>query len=390
MILSALGQLTTFLTTNVDGSVLSQKIPFTNQTVGSVINGAGAFVNGFINGLNTAVNGSGAGAGTAGTIQAFIDEVGSLLHIDTSGLKVNYDPTTETTTFNVNISYPFSTSTSLNLSGNLGPLGSISTSSTLSLNANAGISFTFGFTNDHDAALTPTDADVPPDGILDGDAHFELEVGTDTSDQGDSSDAEPLAGAAPVSITLPMPIALTGVPAWAAAGPAPIQGAAVTQPGALALTGNGNPEIGAINQIAVVPGLPNSIYVASVNGGVWHTSNGTSPSPTWTPLTDAYPSLSVSALAVSPLDATGNTVFAGIGKVSSAGQYGGPQVGVMRTTNGGKTWSVIGGGADRSAGECGTAHKRVRRRGRSACAGRHDEQWTLPQSERQPVGVLCH
>lgn len=146
-------------------------------------------------------------------------------------------------------------------------------------------------------------------------------------------------------------------------GTGTIQGAAVTQPGALALTGNGNPEIGAINQIAVVPGLPNSIYVASVNGGVWHTSNGTSPSPTWTPLTDAYPSLSVSALAVSPLDATGNTVFAGIGKVSSAGQYGGPQVGVMRTTNGGKTWSVIGGGADRSAGECGTAHKRVRRRG---------------------------
>ena len=84
--------------------------------------------------------------------------------------------------------------------------------------------------------------------------------------------------------------------------------------------------------IAVHPHNKNVIFAGAVNGGVWRTTNG---GTSWDPLTDQFTSLSISALAVSPLDAdgqpltdnymgTGNptpvnklVVFAGTGRTSS-------------------------------------------------------------------------
>src|SRR5262249_38190816 len=82
---------------------------------------------------------------------------------------------------------------------------------------------------------------------------------------------------------------------------------------------------GAIQAIAVLPPDPNAppgappdsntVFVGTVNGGVWKTEDATNPKPHWVPLTDSAPSLSISALAFSPLDR--NTLYAGTGDLSS-------------------------------------------------------------------------
>lgn len=54
------------------------------------------------------------------------------------------------------------------------------------------------------------------------------------------------------------------------------------------------------------------------------------------------PSLSIGALAFDYSDKTLNTIVAGIGSQSSDGRLGGLHVGVLRTTDGGKTWKTLG------------------------------------------------
>ena len=62
-------------------------------------------------------------------------------------------------------------------------------------------------------------------------------------------------------------------------------------------------------------------------------------------MTDQFPSLSIGALAISSLDPTGNTLFAGIGHFSNGffGE-GGPLTGLLRTTDGGTHWTELGKG----------------------------------------------
>jgi hypothetical protein len=85
------------------------------------------------------------------------------------------------------------------------------------------------------------------------------------------------------------------------------------------------------------------MYAATVNGGIWKTTNATSASPTWTPLTDqAFPSsLSINSIAISPVD--NNTIYAGTGSTSSDGFDGNPGFGVAKSTDGGATWTLLGG-----------------------------------------------
>jgi len=124
--------------------------------------------------------------------------------------------------------------------------------------------------------------------------------------------------------------------AWIAQGPSPDNDANNVQIPPL------NPVSGAIQAVVASRTDPNLVYVGSVNGGVWKTTDATAPNPRWTPLTDAkLPGLSIGSLAVSPLDP--NSFYAGTGSTSSLGGAGSPGYGIARSPDGGATWQVEAG-----------------------------------------------
>jgi len=133
------------------------------------------------------------------------------------------------------------------------------------------------------------------------------------------------------------PLAVVGN-AWKADGPRPILGSQVENAAPNGATS------GAIKAVVAHPTNANIIYVGTVNGGIWKTVNGAAPSPSWTPLTDQQESLSIGALKFDPTDKTNNTLLAGIGRFSSDEQFGGPRTGLLRTADGGTSWTPLDGG----------------------------------------------
>jgi len=107
---------------------------------------------------------------------------------------------------------------------------------------------------------------------------------------------------------------------------------------------NRNEVSGAAHAVIAHPTNADILYVGGTNGGVWKTTNATTASPTWTPLTDGMPSNSIGALAFDPTDSAYNTVWAGIGNFSSYSRAGGLRTGLITTTDAGSNWSVVNGG----------------------------------------------
>jgi photosystem II stability/assembly factor-like uncharacterized protein len=110
----------------------------------------------------------------------------------------------------------------------------------------------------------------------------------------------------------------------------------------------GNPDVGSVAALLPDPGNANILYAGTTNGGIWKTTNATVLVPTWTPLTDSMPTLAIGALAFSPLDRTGKTLFAATGNFGS-GNFGGGSFwaggdpdGIFESTDGGSTWTVLG------------------------------------------------
>ncbi len=129
-----------------------------------------------------------------------------------------------------------------------------------------------------------------------------------------------------------------GTPTWQAQGPAPITGGQTTNTTSGPYT---DPVVGEIDTILTVPNNANIVYVGTVNGGIWKTTNATAADPTWTPLTDNLPSLSIGAMEFDPTDPTYNTIIAGFGDFSSFNSAGGARDGLIETTNGGQSWTVV-------------------------------------------------
>src|SRR5215510_14935879 len=132
-------------------------------------------------------------------------------------------------------------------------------------------------------------------------------------------------------------ITVTGVfgGPWTAQGPGPTRNGQVDN-----VTPN-NEVDGAIHTVAAHPTDANILYVGGVNSGIWRTGNATAASPTWIPLTDNFPLLSIGALEFDPTDPTRRTLVAGVGRFSSFGRNGGPLTGILRTTDGGDNWARI-------------------------------------------------
>jgi hypothetical protein len=142
-----------------------------------------------------------------------------------------------------------------------------------------------------------------------------------------------------------------GLPDWVDLGSRPMISAGST-------ADPDNPASGAVEEVVVDPNNPARLFVATVNGGIWRSTDGNRPfngldddgangvddpaeQPSWTPLTDTSLSLAIGDIAFSPLDATGNTIFAGTGSASSLSNAGGTSIGVLRSTDGGASWSAF-------------------------------------------------
>lgn len=123
---------------------------------------------------------------------------------------------------------------------------------------------------------------------------------------------------------------------WHAEGPAPQTKGQVEAIG-------GQEVVGAVHAIAPHPTDPNTLFIGSVNGGVWRTGDALATSPTWVPQTDQQTSQSIGALEFDPTDASNQTLVAGIGRFSNIGGVaGGSLSGLLRTTDGGANWAPLG------------------------------------------------
>src|SRR6516162_7367525 len=126
---------------------------------------------------------------------------------------------------------------------------------------------------------------------------------------------------------------------WQPQGPGPILGGVHFEGGVTGMEPQGNPAVGSVAALLPDPGNANILYAGTTNGGIWKTTNATALVPTWTPLTDHLPTMAIGALAFSPLDRAGNTLFAATGNFGSGswgdGSFwaGGDPGGILKSTN---------------------------------------------------------
>ena len=121
---------------------------------------------------------------------------------------------------------------------------------------------------------------------------------------------------------------------WTAVGPAAITGAS-----------------GQVSAIAVDPSdaSGNTVYAAGASGGIWKTTNflTTDPSgPTYIPLTDFGPTsgINISSIAIFPRnnDPNQSIIIAGTGSTTGGeGHTAAPGVGFLMSSDGGTTWNLI-------------------------------------------------
>ncbi len=137
---------------------------------------------------------------------------------------------------------------------------------------------------------------------------------------------------------------------WQAVGPAQI------------VTSQFGDVTGRVTSIAIAPwdASGNTVYLGSTGGGVWRSTNAAAGDPTtvtWQPLTDDLPaysgvnitSLSIGAIGVQPGASPDGVVLAGTGDPNDVvdSYYG---AGILRSADGGTTWSLIPESQDGFAG----------------------------------------
>ena len=101
---------------------------------------------------------------------------------------------------------------------------------------------------------------------------------------------------------------------------------------------------GRVTAIAVDPSdaTGNTVYIGGAAGGVWKTTNaGVNPpaSPTWVPLTDTQPSLAIGCITIDPNNPS--TIYVGTGEENFNGDafYG---AGILKSTDAGAHWTQMG------------------------------------------------
>ena len=102
---------------------------------------------------------------------------------------------------------------------------------------------------------------------------------------------------------------------------------------------------GRIRAIAIDPNDPDEIFIGSVAGGMWKTTNG---GTSWSNVSDFLPNMSISQILYDPTNsnimyASTGEGFNGAGMAVSANSPGVMNIGigVLRSTNGGFTWEAL-------------------------------------------------
>ncbi len=104
---------------------------------------------------------------------------------------------------------------------------------------------------------------------------------------------------------------------------------------------------GRITGIAIHPTDPDIVYFTAADGGVWKSINGTKMSASFSPVSDDLPTLATGSICLDPSNP--DIVYLGTGEANgSADSY--PGVGVVRSTDAGATWTVVGGSQMKNIG----------------------------------------
>lgn len=114
---------------------------------------------------------------------------------------------------------------------------------------------------------------------------------------------------------------------WQQLGPDPITG---EQMGDFGIDSSGR-----TTAVIIHPTDPNTVYIGAAQGGVWKTTDGGN---TFVPLTDSQATLAVGTMAIDPSNP--NTLYVGTGEPHGSDSYYG--LGVLKTTNGGQSWQLLG------------------------------------------------
>ena len=118
---------------------------------------------------------------------------------------------------------------------------------------------------------------------------------------------------------------------WRLIGPQP------TTPRDLAY--RGSPAVsGRVTAIAVDSSNSKRVFLGAAEGGVWNTTDGGN---TWTPLTDSQVTLATGSVAIDQTNP--QTIYVGTGEQDYLNSYYG--AGVLKSTDGGKTWAQLGDSA---------------------------------------------
>lgn len=122
---------------------------------------------------------------------------------------------------------------------------------------------------------------------------------------------------------------------WTPVGPAPIDSTTIRAGYRYGLV------TGRINALAVHPTDGATAYAGAASGGLWKTTTCCSAATTWTPLweNETIASQSVSAIEIDPTNP--EIIYVGTGDFDARDQFG---VGVMKSRDGGATWTLLGGG----------------------------------------------
>jgi photosystem II stability/assembly factor-like uncharacterized protein len=102
---------------------------------------------------------------------------------------------------------------------------------------------------------------------------------------------------------------------------------------------------GAVHTVLAHPTAAGTLYIGTVNGGVWTTTNAKSTNVKWKRLTDDQASQSIGALDMDPVDRSHRTLVAGLGRFSSFSRIqGGALLGLLYTDDDGRSWTPLNGG----------------------------------------------